>query len=88
MVHNSDLKGYAWYVLTNKWILAKKVQNTQDTIHRIQGLQAEGLKWGCLNPTWEGGESNHGGEVIREGLGWEGGHGGEVGNMINYWGRG
>ena len=26
----------AWHVLTNKWILAKKVQNTQDTIHRTQ----------------------------------------------------
>ena len=25
---NSDPKGHAWYVLTNKWILAKKVQNT------------------------------------------------------------
>jgi hypothetical protein len=25
---NSDLKGHAWYVLTIKWILAKKVQNT------------------------------------------------------------
>jgi hypothetical protein len=32
---NSDPKGHAWYVLT-KWILAKKVQNTQDTVHRTQ----------------------------------------------------
>ena len=33
-----------WYVLTNKWILTtkKKVQNTQDTVHRTQkGQQAE-----------------------------------------------
>jgi hypothetical protein len=29
-------KGHTWYVLINKWILAKKVQNTQDTIHRTQ----------------------------------------------------
>jgi hypothetical protein len=28
---NSDPKRHAWYVLTNKWILAKKVQNTQET---------------------------------------------------------
>jgi hypothetical protein len=27
---------HAWYVLTNKWILAKKVQNTLDTILRTQ----------------------------------------------------
>ena len=37
---NSDPQGYAWYVLTNKWILAKKkkkkVQNTQVIIHRTQ----------------------------------------------------
>jgi hypothetical protein len=31
----SDPKGHPWYVLTNKWILAKK-QNTQDTVHRTQ----------------------------------------------------
>jgi len=30
-----DIHGM-WYVLTNKWILAKKVQNTHDTIHRTQ----------------------------------------------------
>ena len=44
---NSDKgnpKGHAWYILTNKWILAKKqnktktktLQNTQDTINRTQ----------------------------------------------------
>ena len=27
-------KGHAWYVLTNKWLLAKTVQNTQDAIHK------------------------------------------------------
>ena len=48
------------YVLTNKWMLAKKVQNTQDTVHRTQkGHQAEGLKREHLSPTWEGEESNH-----------------------------
>jgi hypothetical protein len=35
-VGNSDPKGHAWYVLTNKWVLAKNLQNTQDTIHRTQ----------------------------------------------------
>ena len=33
----TDPKGYAWYVLTNMWIIARKLQNTQDTIHRTQG---------------------------------------------------
>jgi hypothetical protein len=33
---NSDLKGHALCVLTNKWILAKNVLNTQDTILRSQ----------------------------------------------------
>ena len=36
---NSDPEGHAWYIFTNKWILAKKkknVQNTQDTVHRTQ----------------------------------------------------
>jgi hypothetical protein len=32
----SDPKGYEWYVLTNRWILTKKVLNTQDAIHRTQ----------------------------------------------------
>ena len=40
----SDPKGYACYVLTNKWILDKnRVQNTQVTVHRTQkGQQIEG----------------------------------------------
>ena len=48
---NSDPKAHAWYVLTNKWMLAKnnktkqKVLNTQDIVHRTQkGQQAEGPK--------------------------------------------
>jgi hypothetical protein len=32
----SDPKGHSRYVLTIKWILDKKLQNIQDTIHRIQ----------------------------------------------------
>ena len=38
------LKGHAWYVLTNKWILdAPKVQNAQYRFHRTQkGQQAKG----------------------------------------------
>jgi hypothetical protein len=31
---NPDPKGHAWYELVDKWILAKKIQNTQDTAHR------------------------------------------------------
>ena len=39
---NSVQKGHAWYILNSKWILDKKVQNTQDTVHRTQrGQQAE-----------------------------------------------
>jgi hypothetical protein len=26
--YNSDPKGYAWYVITNEWVLVKNVQNT------------------------------------------------------------
>jgi hypothetical protein len=33
---NSITKEHIWYVLADKWILVKKVQNTQDTIHRTQ----------------------------------------------------
>jgi hypothetical protein len=33
---NSDPKGPAWYVHTNMWIVAKKLQNMQDAIHRTQ----------------------------------------------------
>jgi hypothetical protein len=38
---NSDPKEHAWYVLTKKWILAKKkkkkkVQNPQDSVYRTQ----------------------------------------------------
>ena len=58
---NSDPKFHAWYVLTNKWILANNIlQNTQDTVHRTQKVQqAEGPKYGLLSPTWEGEENNH-----------------------------
>ena len=31
-----DQKEYAWYILANKWISTKKLQNSQDTSHRIQ----------------------------------------------------
>jgi hypothetical protein len=31
-------KGHAWYILTNKWMLEKKVQNTF-TDHRTQKSQ-------------------------------------------------
>ena len=34
--HNSDPTGFAWYIITNIWILAKKVENTQNTIHKTQ----------------------------------------------------
>jgi hypothetical protein len=32
----TQTKGKALHVLTNKWILAKTVPNTQDTIYRTQ----------------------------------------------------
>jgi hypothetical protein len=46
---NSDTKGYAWYVLTNKWILAKNTeypryspQNSQrSTYSRAQSVEEE-----------------------------------------------
>jgi hypothetical protein len=56
-----DPKEHTCYVLTNKWILAnkKKVLYTQDAIHTTHKVQkAEGPKWGCLSPTWEGEEGN------------------------------
>jgi hypothetical protein len=61
---NSDPKEHAWYVLTNKWILApppkKKIQNTQYTVHRTQeGQEAEVPKLGLFSLTWEGEENNH-----------------------------
>jgi hypothetical protein len=46
-VIQTDPIGHAWYVLTNKWILVKKkkVQNTQDTVHRThKAKQAEVTK--------------------------------------------
>jgi hypothetical protein len=52
----------------NKWILAKKVLNTQGTVHRTQkGQQVEGPKLGFFSPTWEGEESNHKGGRERPG---------------------
>ena len=52
-----------WYVLTNKQILDKTVQNTMDTIQRTQkGWQAKGPKWGSFNPTWEREEGSHQGQ--------------------------
>jgi hypothetical protein len=71
---NSDSKWHAWwYVLTNKWILAKK---------KKRHTQAEGSKWGCLSPIWEGEKSNHnwgGKEEGREGGREGGGEGGRKG---------
>jgi hypothetical protein len=64
-------------VLINSWILEKKVENTQDTVHRTQkAQQAEGPKVGHLSATWEREESYHtwGG---RKGPGRESGQGGE-----------
>jgi hypothetical protein len=40
---NSDTKGYAWYVLTNKWILAKTNKQTNKT-YRIPKIQSTELK--------------------------------------------
>ena len=84
---NSDPNIYAWYVLTNKWVLVKKKEkeNTQDTVYKSQkDQQAESPK--PLSPTWEEEESNHkaGGKET-----WEGkrtGRGKE-GNIIWYWVR-
>jgi hypothetical protein len=41
----SDPKGHALHLLTNKWILVKKVQYIKDTMHRTQeGYQVNGHK--------------------------------------------
>ena len=59
---NTDQKGLAWYVLTNKQILEKKKKNRIPKIQSTElkkGQQAEGIKWGCLSPTWVVEESNH-----------------------------
>jgi hypothetical protein len=69
---NSDPKGHAWYVLTNKWILVKKVLNTQDknpqnsrrfTSRRIQVRMPQFHLGGKRKKSQE--------ERRREGPGWE-----------------
>jgi hypothetical protein len=36
---NSDTNGYAWYVLTNKWLLAKSATTTTTTkLYRISRI--------------------------------------------------
>jgi hypothetical protein len=73
---NSEPKGHAWYVLTNKWVLVKrkKKAKSQDRAHRTQkNQQDEGPMRGCLSSTWEGEEeSNHKqGEWVGKGMqGW------------------
>jgi hypothetical protein len=42
---NSDSKGHAWYVLTNKWILTKKQKQTnKQTPYRIPKILSTELK--------------------------------------------
>ena len=49
---NPVTKEHAWYVLTDKRILAQKARNTQETIHRTYEAQREGRpKGGCLGPS-------------------------------------
>jgi hypothetical protein len=63
---------HGMYSLIRAYFRQKKVQNTQDIIHRTQKeQQAEVTKLGCLTPTLEGTESNHEGEGGRY-LGWKG----------------
>ena len=83
---NSDPKGHAWYVLTNKWILAKKYR-----IHRIKSTELKKVNK-LKDPSEDGSiplgrekksnprEQRHGGSWVGKGLGGER-------NMINYWGK-
>jgi hypothetical protein len=68
---NWDPKGHAWYVFSNKWILAKKVQNTQNTeLKKVNKPKTQ-----VLNPTWGGGVESirrgwaEGGTWVGEGTG-------------------
>jgi len=49
---NLVTKEHTWHVLTDKWIVAPKAQNTQDTIHRPHEAQEEGRpNCGCFSPS-------------------------------------
>jgi hypothetical protein len=49
---NIVTKEHTWYVLTDKWILGKKLQNTYDTIYRSYEVQKEWRqKCGCFSTT-------------------------------------
>jgi hypothetical protein len=90
---NSDAKGHAWYVLTNKWILAKtktktkQKPHTEHTSYSPQNSKGS-ISWGAqvriLQSHLEREESNHK-WGRREGLGRERRWGG--GNLIWYWVR-
>ena len=44
-MYNSDTKGYVWYILTNKWILAKtKTKTKQNKSIRIHKIQSTDFK--------------------------------------------
>jgi hypothetical protein len=52
---DSDSKRHAWYVLPNKWILAKIIcleypRYSPQNSKRSTSWRAQ---WGCLSPTWE-----------------------------------
>jgi hypothetical protein len=48
---NPVTKVHTWYSLTDKWILAPKLGNTHDMIHRPYEAQEEGRpKCGCFSP--------------------------------------
>ena len=41
-----------WYALTDKWTLAQKLGNTQDTIHKLHETQEQGTpKCGYFDPS-------------------------------------
>jgi hypothetical protein len=39
-----DTKGHAWYVLTNRWILAKRTKQTNKHPYRIHKIQSTEFK--------------------------------------------
>jgi hypothetical protein len=83
---NSDRKGHAWYVLTNKWLLAKKKKKY--TICKIQSRELKKLnKLNCaskdaLVPLGSEEKAITSGEGGREGSGRKSGQGGRI-----WWGE-
>ena len=58
---NPITKEHTWYAIADKWILAQKAWNTQDTTHRPHEAQEEERpKCGYFDPYWKVNQNTHG----------------------------